>query len=186
MKIASRLNKISRRLKLDPIKLSHVEVDSGFTHFNIECWSTWKYSFRHSDNRYVRELANLNGVGISERELCHRVLREALSYKKFKNAHEEAVNKADGNYGRVIIVDREDAIMLVVSEETAMANFRTHYYQVWVGDGERPFTWEAFSASEAVKLTQAYYHAKNINNVTAILKVDWEREYREQNNRGAP
>lgn len=180
MRIQERLNKFCNRLNLDLVPLSHVESEAEFIHFNAEAWSTWKYSFRMSDKKYIRESTALNGRGISESELVKRIIREQIEWKRFKDSYNKALNDANGNHRRVVILNRREGLILVVPEHVANASHKTHFFQVWCGDAEHAFTWEAFDASEAVSLTRVYYGAKCIKKIDVILKTKWEKQHQEK------
>lgn len=168
-----------------PVK--HLEDEGKYIHFVVEAWSTWKYSFRKSDGRYIRESTALNGVGIDEETLVSRIVEQQKSFKTFLDARNKAIQEAGGNVRRVVVLDREEGKMLVVPQRVVDAwGGRNHFFQVWVGNGTRPMTWEAFDASEAVGFTRTYHNAQNITKVDVILKSDWELQYQqEQKKRGA-
>lgn len=159
--------------------ITHVEDDGDYIHFCVEAWSTWKYSYRKSDGRYIREATALNGAGLDEETLVSRIVDQQASRAAFLKAYDAAKAEADGNAQRIVILDRDEARMLVVPQHVADAmGSREHFFQVWVGNGERPFTWDAFDATEAARFTQAYHSAPQITRIDVITRAAWELQYK--------
>jgi hypothetical protein len=166
-------------LTVPPITHVADDDDGEFIHFNVEAWSTWKYSLRKSDGMFIREGTALDGKGISETLLVSRIVDEQARHHAFVTAYEAAVIEAKGNSRRVVILNRDEAKMLVVDETVAHANPNEVYFQVWVKDKPTPCTWMAFSAQDAANTTAHWYDKTSITKISTITKEDWERKYKQ-------
>lgn len=124
-KIQSRLNHQARLLKLsyscdtrilgydkaetrmeDGTKYSYPET----FHVNIEAWSTFKYSFRVSDGKWIREGVDLNSSGLSTAQVYKRVLENIKAHAKIIALHNEAdASNCVVFNGALVVVENADA-----------------------------------------------------------------------------
>lgn len=139
-------------------------------HFNAEAWSTFKYSLRLVDGRFIREGTSLSGEGITQAELIQRIVESKQAHVEFCRAHEAAHKQAAERGMHALRVGGNEYVLIDEATHKALGPKDGVLFKVIREDGSGSSAWIVWDAAEAITQELTYYR-RNPSPITGVIAV---------------